>query len=206
MIERKSVFLDANILYSWNLTHLFMFFCDTGVGLIEPYWSDVATSEAIKNIQANLGIDDSGRFAEMNRIYPYANVTEYEDQDDIQFVNVKDQPIAKAAIHVECDFLVTNNLKHFKNAVELQSKPKALTADSMLTALAVKYPQESVKATVLAWWHKRNQGVFEDYLVYIGDKLELTQFEKAIRSTVENSGKTLEQAKDDALDGEERRY
>lgn len=25
-MERKTVFLDANILYSWNLTHLFMFF------------------------------------------------------------------------------------------------------------------------------------------------------------------------------------
>jgi hypothetical protein len=98
-----------------------MFFCDTGVGLIEPYWSDVATSEAIKNIQANLGFDDSGRFAEMNKIYPYANVTGYEDKNDILFVNEKDQPLAKAAIHIECDFLVTNNLKHFKNPRFLES-------------------------------------------------------------------------------------
>jgi CRISPR/Cas system CSM-associated protein Csm5 (group 7 of RAMP superfamily) len=183
-----------------------MFFCDTGVGLVEPYWSDVVVLEAIKNIQDKKNFDDTYRFTEMNKAYPDANVTGYEKQNDIQFVNEKDQPVAKAAIHVECDFLVTNNLKHFKNAIELKTKPKALTADSMLTALAVKYPEESVKATALAWWHRRNQEAFEDYLAYIGDKLELVKFEKAIRSTVESSGNNLEQAKDAALLEEKRRY
>ena len=183
-----------------------MFFCDTGVGLIEPYWSDVVVLEAIKNIQDKKNFDDTYRFTEMNKAYPYANVTGYEKQNDIQFVNEKDQPVAKAAIHVECDFLVTNNLKHFKNAIELKTKPKALTADSMLTALAIKYPKESLRATALAWWHKRNQEAFEDYLVYVGDKLELAKFEKVIRGTIAKSGKTVVEAKDAALFGEERRY
>lgn len=46
----NSVFLDANILFSWNLNHLFMFFSDSKVGLIQPYWSDGVVAEAVKNI------------------------------------------------------------------------------------------------------------------------------------------------------------
>lgn len=205
-MERKAVFLDANILYSWNLTHLFMFFCDTGVGLLEPYWSEVVISEAIKNIQDKKGFDDSIRFAEMNKAYAHANVTGYEGLGDIQGVDAKDQPVAKAAIHNHCDFLVTNNLKHFKKAVELQDKPKALTADSMLTALVKKYPEKSVKATALAWWHKRNAGTFEEYLSYSADKLELANFDKAIRGFIAKSGKTAEEIKDDMLSDEVKRY
>lgn len=205
-MERRTVFLDANILYSWNLTHLFMFFCDTGVGLLEPYWSEVVISEAIKNIQDKKGFDDTARFAEMNKAYPHANVTGYEGLGDIKGVDVKDQSVAKAAIHNDCDFLVTNNLKHFKKAVELQDKPKALTADSMLTALVKNYPEESVKATALAWWHKRNAGTFEEYLLFSSEGLELPNFVKAIRDFIAKSGKTAEKVKDDALAGEKRRY
>lgn len=205
-MEKESVFLDANILYSWNLTHLFMFFSDTGVGLIEPYWSDVVVVEAIRNIQDKKGFDDSARFAEMNKAYPSANVTGYEKRDNIDGVDAKDQPVAKAAIHNECNFLVTNNLKHFKKAVELQKKPRALTADSMLTALVKKHPEVSVKATALAWWHKRNAGTFEEYLTFSAENLELVNFEKAIRDFIAKSEKTANKVKDDALVGENKRY
>lgn len=209
MIEKKSIFLDANILFSWNLNHLFMFFSDTGVGLVEPYWSDVVVNEAIKNIKEETGDDATSRFEKMNGVYPYANVTGYESLDDIQGVHPKDQPVAKAAIHNECDFLVTNNLKHFKNATEFQSKPKALTADSMLSALTKKYPAESVKAIALAWWHKRDAGSFEDYLAFIGRKasgLELSNFEKEVRGYIKSLGRSVEQIKDDALADETKRY
>lgn len=209
MIEKKTIFLDANILYSWNLNHVFMFFCETGVGLVEPYWSDLAIAEAIKNIKINLGFDDTARFAEMNKAYPYANVSGYHGLPFINGVDLKDQDIAKAAIYIDCDFLVTNNLKHFKNATELQVKPKAVTADSMLTALVKNYPAESVKAVALAWWHRKNKNNFEDYLTFIGQKtsgLELVNFEKEIRGHIKSIGKTVEDAKDDALKGEVKRY
>lgn len=208
-MERKTVFLDANILYSWNLTHVFMFFCDTGVGLIGPYWSDVVISEAIKNIQNNKGFDDSARFAEMNKAYTYANVIGYESLDDINGVDAKDQPVAKAAIFNECDFLVTNNFKHFKKAAELQVKPKVLTADSLLTALAKKYKDESLKAIVLAWWHKNKAGAFDDYLTFIGKKtdgLGLVHFESEVRAHIKGQGMKPDEIVTEILKNEKKRY
>lgn len=153
MSDKKTVFFDANILYSWNLNHLLMFFCDTGVGLIEPYWSEAVIEEATRNIKKNTGDDVALRFEQMNKVYPYANVNGYEAVEDVIGVDAKDQHVAKATIYNECDFLVTENYKHFKNAEKLSSSPKVVTPDTLLSALAKRHPDESVRATVLAWWH-----------------------------------------------------
>lgn len=209
MSDKKSVFFDANILYSWNLNHLLMFFCDTGVGLIEPYWSDLVVAEAIKNIKANTGDDATSRFEQMNKAYPYANVAGYENENNVDGVDANDQHVAKAAIYIECDFLVTENYKHFKNAPSLQGNPKVLTTDSLLTAFAKNYSSESLKATALAWWHKTEAGTFDEYLAYLGQKtngLRLNHFESTLRGYINGIGKTANQIADEILQNETKRY
>jgi hypothetical protein len=207
--SKKSVFFDANILYSWNLNHLLMFFCDTGVGLIEPYWSDVVVEEALRNIKEKTGDDVSARFEQMNIAYPYANVSGHEIMEDVDGVHQNDQHVAKAAIQNECDFLQSYDFKHFKNAPMLQKKPRVLTPDSFLTALFMKYPSDSIKATALAWWHKENTGTFDDYLSFLGRKtggLSLVNFETHTREHIKELGKVPDELSSDLLKSETKRY
>ena len=191
-----------------------MFFCDTGVGLVEPYWSDAVVEEAIRNICKNNPSENQdnvrARFEKMNAVYPYANVVGYENEPEVDGVHIDDQHIAKATILNQCDFLVTNNLKHFKSAVKLSSSPKVVTADTLLTALTKKYPDDSLKATVLAWWHLKNsRGNYDQYLSYLGKKeegLRLVNFEKNIREIIKNKNKPCEVIASEIMTNENKRY
>lgn len=206
---KKAVFFDANILYSWNLNHLFMFFSDTKIGLIEPYWSELVVEEAVRNIKNQTGDDASSRFEQMNKLYPYANVTDFENFIEIEGVHPKDQHVAKAAIKIECDYLVTNNFKHFKNAQILKKKPKVVTADSLLTAFVTKYPSRSAHATALAWWHLKDKMTFDDYLTYLKLKnsgLGLSHFEFVLRTSIENQGMKVDDLAQQILKTESKRY
>lgn len=213
-MSKFTVFLDANILYSWNLNHILMFCCDTGVGLIEPYWSDAVVEEAVRNICKNnpneYQDNVKARFEKMNIVYPYANVTGYEKEPEIEGVHADDQHVAKAVIFNQCDFLVSNNFKHFKNAERLSTLPKVVTADTLLTALAKKYPDDSLKATVLAWWHLKNSDDnYEQYLSFLGrngNGLELVNFEKNIREIIKAKSKTYEVIASEITINETKRY
>ncbi|GEM_PF-3569528 len=208
----NSVFLDANILFSWNLNHVFMFFADTKVGLLWPYWSDAVIAEAIKNImEANRAEDINkvkARFVQMNILFPYASISDYESLSDIEGVDPKDQHVAKAAVHSECKYLVTGNIPDFIKG-NFNGSIKVVTPDSILSALAKKHPDKSLKATALAWWHKNGAGNFDEYLAYLGRKTSgvgLTNFETDIRNYINSIGKPVEDAKNEALLGETKRY
>lgn len=192
-----------------------MFFCDTGVGVIQPYWSEHVVEEAIKNICENSSSENpeniKARFENMNDVYDYANVEGYEGIDDIDGVDSKDQVVAKAAIFNECDFLVTNNLKHFKNAVKLSVKPKALTADSFLTAIANKYEDKALEAVVLAWWHRKDFATFafSDYLDMLKRKTNgqnLPKFINKIEEVISKKGKNPQEIATGITSMSNRRY
>lgn len=208
----NSVFLDANILFSWNLNHVFMFFADSKVGLVQPYWSDAVIAEAIKNImEANRAEDVKkveARFIQMNVAFPYASISDYGSLSDIIGVDPKDQHVAKAAVHSECKYLVTENIPDFIKG-NFNGSLKVVTPDSLLSALVKKHPDKSLKATALAWWHKNGAGTFDEYLTYLGRKTSgvgLTHFETGIRNYIGSIGTAVEDAKNDALSGEMKRY
>jgi hypothetical protein len=192
-----------------------MFFCDTGVGLIEPFWSQLVVDEAVKNIcedSKDEVIDKvKARFENMNAQYTYALIDNYEALEEVDGVHHKDQLVAKAAIYNDCDFLITNNLKHFKNAVKLQAKPRALTADSILTAMAKKYQDESLTATVLAWWHRRDSSTFTfaEYLEFLKRKtkgLSLHNFVSEIGKIIQSKSKEPNVIAEEIKSFETRRY
>ena len=208
-MKKKAVFFDANILYSWHLNHLLMFFCETGVGLIEPYWSELVVNEAVSNILKNTGDDVSERFEKMNIAYPYANIIDFEGLEDVPDVHSNDQHVAKAAIFNECDFLVTNNLKHFKFSSELQNKPKVVTPDTLLTAFAKKDPEKSFRATVLAWWHSVDDFSFDEYLHFLGrteEGLKLLNFAACLNTHIQSLELTPHVAANSVTEHEKKRY
>ncbi len=208
----NSIFLDANILFSWNLNHLIMFFSDSKIGLVQPYWSDAVIVEAVKNIMKAERAENvknvEARFAKMNEAFPLALVSGYENLLNVAGVDEKDQHVAKAALHSECRFLVTENIPDFIKG-NFNGGLKVITPDALLTALVKKHSEKSFKATALAWWHKNSAGTFDEYLVFLGRRtsgLGLSHFEREIRSYINISEKATEEVKNEALMGEERRY
>lgn len=208
----NNIFLDANILFSWNLNHIFMFFADSQIRLIQPYWSDAVIAEAIKNIMEAERAEDikkvEARFEKMNETFPTALVTGYESLSNIVGVDEKDQHVAKASLHAECKFLVTENIPDFING-NFNGSLKVISPDALLFSIAKKHPQKSLKATALAWLHKNNAGNFDEYLSFLGRRtsgLGLTNFEKEIRGIPVKDNVTLEQAKEAIIAGEKRRY
>jgi hypothetical protein len=189
-----------------------MFFSDSKVGLIQPYWSDGVVVEAVKNIMESERAEDikkvEGRFIKMNEAFPYASISDYETLADVAGVDAKDQHVAKAALHSECKYLVTENIPDFIKG-NFNGTFKVVTPDSLLTSLVKRHPEKSLKSTALAWWHKTGAGNFDEYLSYLGRKtsgLGLTNFETGIRTHIKNIGRTVEVAKDDSLVGEVKRY
>ena len=186
-----------------------MFFCETGVGLIEPYWSDLVVHEATDNIFKNTGDDASERFEKMNLAYPYANVIGFEELEDISGVHLNDQHVAKAAIFNECDFLLTNNIKHFKSSSELQTKLKVVTPDTLLSAFVKKHLEESFRATSLAWWHLIDDISFDGYLFLLKNKvrgLGFVNFTNHLDSYIHSLGLNYVSAVESVLKHEHKRY
>ena len=209
MSNKKSVFFDANIIFSRNLNHLFMFFCDTGIGVIEPYWSQAVIDEVIKNVKDKTGDDVTERFVHMNAAYPYALVSGYEEVENCEGVDMKDQHVAKASIFNDCDYLVTENIKDFKNSEILKTKPRLVTPDSLLTSIAKKDTKSAFLGVALAWWHKGKKESFDEYLEYLGRKdkgLKLRKFEEQLRSHIAESGQTSNNLADSVLKDQTKRY
>lgn len=189
-----------------------MFFADSKIGLVQPYWSDAVITEAVKNIMKAQRAENvknvEARFAKMNEVFPLALTSGYESLLDVAGVDEKDQHVAKAALHSECKFLVTENIPDFIKG-NFNGSLKVITPDALLSALVKRHPEKSFKATALAWWHKTGAGTFDEYLYFLGRKtsgLGLSHFELGIRNYINSSEKVVEDVKQDALMGEVRRY
>lgn len=190
-----------------------MFFSDNEVGLIQPYWSNEVVQEAIKNIMGRNRAEDlrkvSSRFAKMNLAFPYAEVSGYQHMPLFENVHQDDQHVAQAAVHVDCDFLLTENTKHFKNGNFQGHKLKIVSPDSLLTAFYRKNPMESSKAIVLAWWHKLDAGTFDNYLSFLEATtggLGLSNLVKDIRANLTKSGEGPEEFAENLKSSLSRRY
>ena len=212
-MNRLLVFLDANILFSWNLNHLFMFFSDLKAGLLQPYWSDEVIAEAVKNIMARERADDASkveaRFIKMNEAFPYACVIDYQEIPDIGGVDPKDQHVAKAALQSECKYLVTENTSDFIKG-NFNGSLKVVTPDTLLAALGKTYPAESLLITALAWWHKTNgAGTFEEYLEFLEREtggVGLINFVTGLRKHILSQSQTPSSISTVILKNETRRY
>jgi hypothetical protein len=70
----------------------------------------------------------------MNEAFPYACTTDYEGILDIAGVEPKDQHVAKAALHSECSYLVTENIPDFIKG-NFNGSLKIITPNSLLSAV-----------------------------------------------------------------------
>lgn len=216
-MSRYHTFLDANILYSWNLNHIVMFLSRTGVGLVEPYWSQLVFDEAIRNrVKSRIksGLDGNKtlvkkRFDCMENIYSTAKVTGFEELDDVEGVDRKDQHVAKAAIHIECKFLLTDNIKDFSKDEMIKFDVKVTTPDSFFCGLLKKHEKEVILAISLAKMHKLkgNEQTFEDYLSWLKDKIKLKRFiPRLILAMDKYEGSSLNERYSKIIENEKLRY
>lgn len=189
-----------------------MFFSDSKAGLVQPYWSQDVINEAVKNIVGRGKSENinsvEARFEKMNEAFPYSSITGYETLANIEGVDPKDQHVAKAAIHGECSWLVTENISDFIKG-SFPPGIKAVTPDSLLTALLKKTPDSALLVTALAWWHKSNAGTFDEYVSFLGRRtngLGLSNFEKYLREHIKSLGIQINQAATDILKSESKRY
>jgi predicted nucleic acid-binding protein len=148
------VLADANILYSRTLRDYFLYAADEGA--IEIHRSQQILDEMSRNLRENLGLGASStaRLEELMTAYiEYALIdVEPEDLatvDDVE-MDAKDRHVLAAALSVDADILLTENIRHFPqwmtdHGIEL------LTPAELLAPVVARFPDRirAAHATVV---------------------------------------------------------
>ena len=144
--------LDANVLYPSLIRNLLMH-CATR-GLIAARWTAAIHEEWIRNLHADrpdLSVERLHRTRQlMEQALPDADVTGYEHLiADLRLPDPDDAHVLAAAIHVEAEWLVTQNVRDFP-AVELSRHGiQAVTPDDLM-CLLLEQRSEDVREVVEA--------------------------------------------------------
>lgn len=136
------VFLDTCVLYPIVLTDTLLRVAEQSV--FRPHWS----ADVMAELQRNLGrvpqIGDDGaarRIEAMNRAFPDAMVSGYEGLVDGMECDPKDRHVMAAAVHSDCQVVVTYNLKDFPQAAMERHQLEAVHPDTFLLDQLDLYPE-----------------------------------------------------------------
>lgn len=114
-MRRLRVLLDANVLVEAKLRDLLCSFAH--LDLIEVYWSDAILVETRRALTNRMNLTDASvdkLFGQLERIFPDAKVSGFEHRiSSLRLPDFDDRHVLAAALHAECDVLVTSNLKDF---------------------------------------------------------------------------------------------
>lgn len=109
---RFPVFLDTNCLYPITLADTRLRLAE--VEVIRPHWSAEVMDELERNLANRIGIEKARRrCGRMMSAFPEAMVTGHESMVDVMENDPKDRHVLAAAIHSDCEVVVTFNLKDF---------------------------------------------------------------------------------------------
>lgn len=114
-MRRLRLLLDANVLVDAQLRDIFLTFAD--LERIEIYWSEMILVEVrralVQQLQLDMAAVDS-LIQQFRRAFPHAAVSGFESRIQLlELPDVDDRHVLAAAEHVECDYLVTQNLRDF---------------------------------------------------------------------------------------------
>lgn len=107
-------FLDTNVLYGAGLADTLLRIAEAGA--YSPYWSPDVLRELKRNLIARAQlVEDKAdrRIAHMEQAFPDAGVTGYAGLIEGLSCDPKDRHVLAAAIHGQCQVIVTFNTKDF---------------------------------------------------------------------------------------------
>lgn len=141
-MRRLRVLLDANVLVDAQVRDLFFTLAEAE--LIEVRWSDEILEETRRALVDRLRVTPDGvdRLLEaIARAFPGASVEGYGHlTDGIELPDPDDRHVLAAAIHDECDLVVTFNEKDFPDEAVLESDVQVLSGDEAVFMLAGLFP------------------------------------------------------------------
>lgn len=106
--------LDTNALYSAVLADTLLRIAEEGA--YRPHWSPDILDELRRNLMENAGISEgqaAHRIDQMEQAFPDASVTGFSGLIDGLRCDPKDRHVLAAAIHGQCQVIVTFNAKDF---------------------------------------------------------------------------------------------
>lgn len=138
---RFPVFLDANALYPASLADTLLRLGEAEV--IRPHWSDDVMDELERNLAQTIGAERAQkRRVTMEAAFPEAMVTGYDGMVDGMENDPKDRHVLAAAVHSDCELIVTFNVKHFPADAMRHHDLVAVHPDEFLLDQLDLYPQE----------------------------------------------------------------
>lgn len=144
---RFPVFLDTNVLYPPSLADTLLRLSE--VEVIRPHWSRDVMDELERNLAVKIGVQKARRRrTTMEAAFPEATVTGYEAMVDSMTNDTKDRHILAAAIHSNCEVIVTFNLKDFPEPALIPHGIAAVHPDEFLLDQLDLYPQPVGRALV----------------------------------------------------------
>ena len=140
---------DTNILYSAGIRDILLQIAISE--LFEPKWTPDIRDELIDTFRKTRPDIDQQRiegiWSGMNHYFPNALVTGYEYLvDNLVLPDPNDRHVLAAAIHANCDYIVSEDRKHFPAAALEQYGITRLRADDFLLMLLHSSPGEFIDA------------------------------------------------------------
>lgn len=137
---RFPVFLDTNVLYPASLADTLLRLAESDV--IRPHWSADVMTELERNLALRLTPEKAAkRCRAMEAAFPEAMVTGYEGIVDGMENDPKDRHVLAAAVHSDCEVIVTFNTKDFPDAALTPHDLAAVHPDDFLLDQLDLYPQ-----------------------------------------------------------------
>lgn len=199
-MRRIRVLLDANVLVDAQVRDLFLRMAEAD--LIDVRWSEQILCETRRALVQRLGLEPAAGdrlLGVMQRAFPNAAVTGHERLvDDLDLSDPDDRHVLAAAIHGECDLLVTDNTRDFPDKSVEDADLLVITVDDALTSLAEGQGKEiaEVVAVQIAALRRPPSTVeaFIDRLAVrapnaamtIGSALGIAKYQLPIRDTSES--------------------
>ena len=159
---RYTCVLDTNVIFPINIRDLLFWFAY--YNLYTPKWSEGIFDEW-KAVMKRKGVSDDEivkRTSKAAEAFPDAQVLNYEPLiPTLNLPDEKDRHVLAAAIKVNANIIVTNNLKDFPNAYLDTFGLKALSADEFLTDIIDLNPKLAVEAFRELVFYRRNPDLNE---------------------------------------------
>ncbi|MBD3781936.1 MAG: PIN domain-containing protein [Micrococcales bacterium] len=135
------VFLDTCVLYPATLADLLLRIAEAGV--FRPHWSADVLTELERNLAKITSVSEESarrRVGAMSAAFPDAAVTGYESLIDGMACDPKDRHVLAAAVHSDCQLIVTADLGDFPVASLEPHHLQVVSPDTFLLDQLDLYP------------------------------------------------------------------
>lgn len=137
---RFPVFLDTNVLYPASLADTLLRLAELDV--IKPHWSSEVMTELERNLAKRIPEEKAHlRCRAMQNSFPEAMVADHQGIIDKMGNHPKDRHVLAAAVHSQCEVIITFNTKDFPEDALNPLNMEAVHPDNFLLDQLDLYPQ-----------------------------------------------------------------